>query len=100
MRIRHEHDPVRSSQHQFAGGGILHLTRHGVELDPHVAAFELADLQRHKIEKQGAVAIGVDRYHLALDLLGEGPMDIVEIRRLATACGAVIDDFALNLTLF
>ena len=57
LTVRDEHDPVDSLKHEFARGGIVHLSGHGIELKPRCKTGDGAKVERKKIEEQRAIGL-------------------------------------------
>src|SRR3954471_2089971 len=97
LTVGDKDDAVDSLQYQLARSGVVHLTRHCVQLEARSETRNRAQIKRQKIEKQRAIGLGGERDHLALSLLGQLRVDVLKISRLARSSGTVIDDLARDL---
>ena len=95
--IGHEHNPVNARENNLSGGIELYLTRDGIELDPNAETPNLSEIQGQEIEEQGLVALGIDADHFPPGATVDPGIDVLEVCRLSTAAGAIIDHLALDL---
>src|SRR5690606_25740528 len=94
LRVRHEHDAVRTTQHELARRVVIHLARHGVQLHPRAEAGDRAQVEREEIEEQRAVCLRSKRDHRPLPRCGYECMHVLQVARLTRTYGAVVDDLA------
>ena len=97
LRVRHENNAVRAAQHQLARRGVVHLAGNRVELKARCESGDRAEIERQKIEEQGAIGLGGERDHRALALIRHERVDVLQVRRLARPSRAVVDDLARDL---
>jgi hypothetical protein len=96
LRIRDEHDPVHAAQNQLAAGIIEDLAGNGIKVETRLEAANAADVDREEIEEKGPVSFGREGDHLAARLAQRLIKNPLQIGRLASQSGAVIDDFAVD----
>ena len=64
LRVRHEHNAIRSCQHELAGRVEVHLTGDGEELEPDVMPPDAGGSQRQEVEVQRAIHGRGERHDL------------------------------------
>ncbi len=92
LRVGDEDDAVDAAQHHLAGGVVVHLPRHGVELHAQPHAAELPGVHRQEVEEDRAVAAGRHDDQLAAR---RGRVPLVkraQVGRLAPQRRTVVDD--------
>src|SRR5581483_1244001 len=97
LRIGDKHDSVHSPQDQFAAGIVKDLAGDGVEMDARLEAAHRTEVQRQKVEEQGALGFGGQRDHFALLLLGGLLVDVLQVGGLPAEARAIVDDLAVDL---
>ena len=97
LRIGDEDHAVGALKHQLARRLVVHLSRHGIELELRREAGDRAEIERQKIEEQCAIGLRRERDHLALSLVRHLPVDVVQVRRLSGPARPVVDDLARDL---
>jgi hypothetical protein len=99
LRIGNKNYSVHAAQHQLPRSVVNHLAGNRVKLEFRLEAFDGHRFDRQEVEEQRAVGTRRERHELAL--VARVGLDVVvdlhEVRRLATHCRAVIDDFYLQL---
>src|SRR6185503_5883567 len=88
---------VGALQYELARRLIIDLSRHRVELESRGEAGDRAEVERQEVEEERAVRLRRERHHLAFPLLGNMAVDVVQVRRLARASRAIVDDLARDL---
>jgi len=63
--IRHEDHTIGPAQHHPAAGVVLHLARHGIDLEMDGIAIDVTEVDREQIEEEGPILLGIDGEHLA-----------------------------------
>ncbi len=58
----------------------------------------LAEGERQEVEEQRSLRLGRERDHLPLQIGVRLRVDVLQVRRLATQTGAVVDDLAVDLS--
>jgi hypothetical protein len=97
LGVGDEDDAVHTLQDELAGGVVEDLARDGIELDAGLEASDDPDVERKQVEKERPVRLRLERDHLAPGAGGGAAVDMVEVRRLSTQTGAVVDDFGRHL---
>ena len=95
--VGHEDDGVGPLQHDAPGRLVDHLARHRVELELHLDAGLGLEEDRHHVEEEGPVVLGVQRHEPAADLRGDLLVERLEVGGLAGERRAVIDDLDRQL---
>jgi hypothetical protein len=65
-------------------------------LNPYVKSPDLSQTQRQEIEEERAIALGINRYHLAFDVLDSLAVDILQVCGLSAKSCPIIDNLALD----
>src|SRR5213075_2076936 len=97
LAVAHKDDAIGALQHEPAGGVVVDLARHRVELKSRREPRDLAEVDRQEIEEQRAVGLRRERDHAPAPRLRHASVDVMEIGRLAGPPRSVIDDFARDL---
>ena len=96
LGIRHEHHAIHAAQDQLAAGVIEHLPGNRIKMKARLEAAHRPQIQRQKIEKQGAVGLRRQRDHLAFGFVVGLVEHVLQIGGLAAKAGAVIHDLAID----
>ena len=97
LGVADEDDAIHAFQDELAGGVVEDLARNGIELDAGLEASDDPDVERKQVEEERPVRLRLERDHLAPRARGGAAVDMVEVRRLSTQTGAVIDDLGRHL---
>ena len=97
LAVRHEHDPVRTLQHELSCRGVVDLPRNRVELQAGREARDRSEIERKEIEEERAVGLRRERDHRPAAVARHLIVDVVQVARLAGPSGAVVDDLAGDL---
>jgi hypothetical protein len=84
LGIGYENDSIDSTQNQFTGGVVIHLARHGIELEFGGKSFNGSQIQRQEIEEQGSIGFRRQRHHLAFVLIRNLAMNDLQIGGFTT----------------
>jgi len=57
LAVGHEHDAVDALEDQFAGGVVVHLAGHGIEVELDLESADGAKVNREKIEEQRTLGL-------------------------------------------
>src|SRR5215210_1248269 len=90
----HAVDPLED---QLAARVVEDLAGDGVEMEAGGEAADAPQVEGEEVEEQRAVGLGGQRNHLALRLGRCLVVDVLQIGRLPTQAGAVVDDLAVDL---
>ena len=97
LAVGHEHDAVGALKHELARRLVVDLPGHGVELELGREAGDRAEIERQEVEEQRAIRLRRERDHLPFPIIGNLPVDVMQIRRLSGPTRPVVDDFARDL---
>src|SRR5437870_2173292 len=98
LRVGYENDAIHPAQNQLAASIVEYLAWNRIEVNASLEAADRAEIQRKEVEEQSTLSLGGQRDHLAFLLLGRFLIDVLQICRLAAQSGAVVDDFAIDLS--
>src|SRR5665213_1080469 len=96
LRIRHEDDSVGALQDQLAAGFIKNLTGNCIKMNSSFKAAHRAQVNRQKIEKQGAVRFRRKRNHLPFLRGTRMVIDPLKVGCLTAQTWTVVDQLAIN----
>ncbi len=96
LRISDEDDAVGALQDEFAAGFVEYLSGHGVEVEPGLEAADGAQVERKKIEEEGAVGLSGQGNHFPLLVLAGVVVDPLEVGGLSAQTWTVVHQFAVN----
>src|SRR6266705_3004753 len=97
LAVGDEYDAVHALEDELAARVVIHLARHGVEVEAGLEAADRPQVHREEVEEQGALGLGGQRDHLAPGVGRHLAVDVLQVRRLAAQAGAVIDELAVDL---
>ena len=97
LAVGHEHDAVRTLEHQLARFVVEHLSRDGVELESDVHPPNAPDVDREEVEEDRPIAFGGERDHLAAVTTFEVIVNPLQVGCLSTQARPVIHDFGVEL---
>src|SRR6185295_14241964 len=95
LRIGHEHYTIDTFQDQLAGGFVKNLSRNGVKMKTCLETANCSQLERHEIKEKRAIGFRGQTDELPLCLGGRRIVDVLQVGRLTTQSGAVIDNLAV-----
>ena len=98
LRVSNKDDAVSALQHQFARGVIEHLTRHRVEMEPHLVVLDRTKLNRKEVEEERPVGFRGKRDELAALRRRDAVIDHVDVRGLAAEARPVIHDLCVDFS--
>src|SRR5215510_244163 len=96
LRVGHEHEPVHSAQHELARHVVVHLPRHGVELELRGETPHRRGGDRQEVEEERAVVARGQRNHVALARIGQALVDMLEVGRLPGHPWPVVHDLEVD----
>src|SRR3989454_2449166 len=96
LRVGNEHETVDTAQDQPARHVVLHLPRHGVELEPGLEPANRDGRHREKVEVDRAVVAGRQRDHVALVVVGQAAVDVLEVGGLPRETRPVVHDLEVD----
>src|SRR5215468_5152465 len=96
LRVGHEHEPVHSTQHELARHVVVHLPRHGVELELRGEAPHRRGGNGQEVEEERAVVARGQRDHVALARVGQALVDVLEVGRLPGHPRPIVHDLEVD----
>ena len=96
LRVYHEDDAVRSVENGHTCTLVEGLAWHGIEVETGAKAVNHTQVERQKVEKEGAFRFGCDGKHIATSVRINAFEDILQIGGFATVPNAIVDNFAVD----
>jgi hypothetical protein len=97
LGVGNEYHAVGAGEHRPSGGVVLHLARNRVKLEGKTIIPNPPQVQRKKIEKQGAIGGGVEGIKLGPTLRIDHTVNVLQTGRLAAHGRSVVDDLDFDL---
>ncbi len=97
LAVGDEDHAVDALEDELAAGVVEDLPGDGVEVEAGREAADRTEIERQEVEEERAVGFGGERDHLALRLGRSLAVDELQVGRLSTQPGAVVDDLAVDL---
>src|SRR3990170_2574904 len=97
LRIPHEDDAVDILQNELATGVVVHLARHGIEVEPGLESANRAEVDGQEVEEQRALRLGRERNELSSRFRLYLAVDVLEIRGFSAKPGTVVNDLTVDL---
>src|SRR4029079_8250272 len=97
LAVGDEDDAVHTLEDQLAGGVVIDLTGHGVQVKLYLEAAYRSEINRQKVEKQGSLGLRCERDHLPSGARRHLVVDVLEVGGLSAQSGSVVDQLAVDL---
>src|SRR3954466_3736456 len=98
LGVGYKYHAVHTAQDQFPAGIVENLSWNGIQVKPSLKSADCSQIQGQEVEEQRTVGFRRQGDHFPLLLIAGLVVDDLQIRGFAAEAGAVIDNFAVDLS--